>query len=123
MRKYLFIALSLAFVVMAFVAFQQGKPSPKAPIYQTIKTYSPYYLDKRFGGLQIMSKTDVTFKEKPVNIEIFHRLDYLEQTWGKNHLKLINNQLTVLDDNQSIVTTLSVSTQEDLDFLHHFYGI
>lgn len=123
MKKYLFIALGLSFILMAFVAFQQGKPTSKAPIYKEIAHYSPYYIDKRFGGLQIMSKADEEFKEKPVNVEVFHRLDYLEKTWGKSHLKLIDQQLTIIDDNGTLLGTISVSSSEDLHFLHTFYGI
>ncbi len=123
MQKYLFMAISLALLLMAVMAFQKGKPSSKAPIYQEVKKYSPYYLDKRFGGLQIMSKKDEDFKEKPDNIELFQRLDFLEKAWGKNHLKIENNQLTVFDDNGTSITTLPITTQEDSNFLHSFYGI
>ena len=63
MQKYLFMAIGLALILMSVIAFQEGKPTPKAPIYQEIQKYSPYYLDKRFGGLQIMSKIDKDFKE------------------------------------------------------------
>jgi len=123
MQKYLFIALSLGLLLMAMIAFQKGKPTSKAPIYKELKEYSPYYIDKRFGGLQIMSKRDENFKEKPDNIEVFHRLDFLEKEWGKTHLKIEENQLIVLDDNGSELTKLPISTQLDSDFLHKFYGL
>ena len=85
MKNYLLIALSLGFTLILFTAFQEAKPTSKdAPIYKEIKNYSPYYVDKRFGGLQIMSKTDEDFKEKPTNMEVFHRLDALEKAWGKD---------------------------------------
>jgi len=123
MQKYLFIALGVAFIFMTFTAFQEGKPSIKAPIYKEVQKYSPYYIDKRFGGLQIMSKEDKEFKETPVNIEVFRRLDYLEKAWGKNHLKIENNQLKILDDNGTILNTLPIVSQKDNKFLHTFYGI
>jgi len=123
MQKYLFMALSVGLLLMTFMAFQQGKPTSKAPIYKEIKLYSPYYIDKRFGGLQIMSKTDTNFKEKPDNIDVFHRLDYLEKTWGKKHLKIVENQLTVLDDNGTSIATLPIVSQENNNFIHTFYGI
>jgi hypothetical protein len=123
MQKYLFLALTLGLTLMVFIAFEQGKPSTKAPIYTEIKHYSPYYIDKRFGGLQIMSKEDKEFKEKPVNIEVFRRLDYLEKTWGQTHLKIENNQLNVLDNNGSIINSLPIKTKTDSNFLHTFYGI
>jgi len=123
MQKYLFMAIGLALIIMSIIAFQQGKPTTKSPIYKEIKEYSPYYIDKRFGGLQIMSKHDEEFKEKPKNIEVFHRLDYLEKSWGKNHLKIENNQLTIMDDNGTTIATLAIESQEDSNFLHTFYGI
>jgi hypothetical protein len=123
MQKYLFMAIGLGLIFMSIIAFQQGKPTQKAPIYKEVKKYSPYYIDKRFGGLQIMSKSDKEFKEKPKNIELFRRLDYLEKDWGKNHLKVVENQLTILDDNGTIITSVSVTNQEDINFLHTFYGL
>jgi len=123
MQKYLFIALGIGFMMMAFIAFEKGKPSTKAPIYKEIKKYSPYYIDKRFGGLQIMNKNNAKFKETPVNVEVFRRLDYLEKAWGQTHLKIENNQLTVLDDNETDIATLPIQTEKDNNFLHSFYGI
>ena len=123
MQKYLFIALGVGFLLMAFIAFEQGRPTPKSPIYKEVRKYSPYYIDKRFGGLQIMSKEDKEFKEKPVNVEVFRRLDYLEKAWGQTHLKIENNQLAVLDNNGTIITTLPLTTEQDTNFLHTFYGI
>lgn len=123
MKKYLFMALGLGLILMSFIAFQQGKPSPKATIYKELKKYSPYYIEKRFGGLQIMNKNNEKFKEKPANVELFRRLDYLEQSWGKEHLKIVDNQLAVLDDNGSIITTVPILSQEENNFLNSFYGI
>jgi len=123
MQKYLFMAISLALLLMAVMAFQQAKPTPKAPIYKEVKKYSPYYLDKRFGGLQIMNKEDEKFKEKPDNIEVFHRLDYLEKTWGQTHLKIEHNQLTILDNNGTNLAIIPIANQQDSNFIHSFYGI
>ncbi len=124
MKKYLLIALSLGFAVVAFTAFQKAKPVAKnAPIYQEIKNYSPYYIDKRFGGLQIMSKVDEAFKEKPTNMEVFHRLDALEKAWGKEHLKVVNSELVIIDKGGKELAKLPITTQEDSNFLHNFYGI
>jgi len=123
MKNYLFVALTLGLSLLAFMAFQQAKPTPKAPIYQEIKPYSPYYIDKRFGGLRIMNKADAEFEEKPSNMEVFHRLEFLEKAWGKKHLNITNNQLTIMDDNGTILTTLPIRSVEDGNFIHTFYGI
>ena len=123
MKKYLFFALLAGFTFVTIVAYQEAKPIAKAPIYQKIKEYSPYYIDKRFGGLQIMSKVDKEFKEKPNNMEVFHRLEFLEQEWGKTHLKVVENQVVVLDDNKTELIKLPILTPEDSKFMHSFFGI
>jgi hypothetical protein len=124
MKKALFIALSAAFLVFGLSAYIQSRPTPKNQrIYHALKAYSPYYLEKRFGGLQIRSKTDPAFKEKPDNMELFHRLDALEKAWGKSHLRLEGSDLIVRDDNGTVVGTIAVRTPEEADFIHTFYGI
>jgi hypothetical protein len=123
MKKYLFPSLAIALTFMAIMAFQQAKPTPKAPIYKEVQKYSPYYIDKRFGGLQLMSKTDESFKEKPTNMEVFHRLEYLEKEWAKNHLKIRNKKVLITDNNGTEMATISISTEEDAQFIHSFYGI
>lgn len=88
-RPYLPFALFLAFLSAALIAFFQSRPAPKNErVYQALKPYTPYYLDKRFGGLTIRSKTDESFKEKPTNMTLFKEFEHLERTWGKSHLKL-----------------------------------
>lgn len=123
MQKYLFMAIGLGLILMSIMAFQEGKPSPKAPIYKEVKQYSPYYLEKRFGGLQIRNKENEKFKEKPVNVELFRRLEYLEKTWGQTHLKIKETQLTVLDNNGTNVATIAINNEQDAQFLHSYYGI
>ena len=123
MKNYLFIALTIGLTLLAFNAFQSAKPSPKTAIYQAIKPYSPYYIEKRFGGLQIRSKSDENFKEKPDNMEFFHRLEFLEKEWGKTHLKIQDNTLLILDQNGSTQATLPIPSPKDQQFLHQYYGI
>ena len=123
MKNYLFIALTLGLTFFAFMAFQKAKPSTKAPIYKEIQKYSPYYLDKRFGGLQIMSREDEEFKEKPLNMEIFHRFESLEKEWGKTHLAIKTNQVLIFDNNHNEIKRIPLNTSENTQFIHHFYGI
>lgn len=123
-RKYIPILVLLAFILLGISAFLQSKPSDKNQrVYTTVKQYSPYYVDKRFGGIQIMSKEDADFKEKPTNKTLFKRLDQLEKAWGQKHLKLENNILIILDNNGSQLSKLPLNTQEEINFTHHFYGI
>jgi len=123
MKNYLFIALTLGLTFFAFMAFQEAKPTTKAPIYTEIQKYSPYYLDKRFGGLQIMSREDKEFTEKPTNMELFHRLEFLEKAWAKKHLKIADTKIIVSDNNGTEITKINISTEEDAQFMHSFYGI
>ena len=51
LNKYLLPALFLGFLIFGLAAFMESKPSHKnARIYKAVQQYSPYYLDKRFGG-------------------------------------------------------------------------
>jgi hypothetical protein len=124
MKNYVFWALGLAFIVFGFSAYFESVPEPKNDrVYTEIKKFSPYYLDKRFGGLRILSKEDEEFKEKPTNMEVFHRLDKLEKDWGKAHLKLQSNNLIVLDNNGSIEANITLQNDKEIAFIHKFYGV
>ena len=123
-KKYLPIALFLGFLIFGLDALLQSKPSQKNErVYKTVQKYSPYYLDKRFGGLQIMSKDDPEFKEKPNNMTLFKEFERLEREWGQKHLKIENNQLIIIDNNGSQFITLPLQDQKEFDFIHHYYGI
>ena len=83
-RKFLPVAIILGFFLFGLDAFFQSRPSEKNErVYKTVQTYSPYYLDRRFGGLQIMSKEDAEFKEKPTNATLFKEFSRLEKEWGQ----------------------------------------
>jgi len=84
LRKYLPFALLLGFLVFGLNTFFQSRPSHKnARVYKTVQRYSPYYLDKRFGGLEILNKEDPEFKEKPNNMTLFKVFERLEKS-GEN---------------------------------------
>ena len=124
MKKYLPIALLIGFILFGLSAFLQSKPSSKNKrVYKTVQQYSPYYLDKRFGGLIILNKEDKEFKEKPNNMTLFKEFERLEKEWGKTHLKIQDNTLIVLDNNKKQQASLLLNTKEEIAFAHHFYGI
>ena len=124
MKKILFIALAVGFLLFGVSAYLQSKPSAKnSRIYNVVKKYSPYYLDKRFGGLEILNREDKEFKEKPTNMKVFHRLEELEKKWAKEHLKLENNTLVIQDNNRSVLESVSLDNQDEIDFVHIFYGL
>ena len=124
LKTYFPLVLMLAFFGLGISAFMQSKPSHKNErVYTTVKKYSPYYTDQRIGGIQIMSKEDAEFKEKPDNTDLFKRLDELEREWAKTHLKFENNVLIILDNNGTQQATLPLNTHEEINFTHTFYGI
>ena len=124
LKKYLPIALVLGFFVFGLDAFFQSRPDAKNErVYKTVQQYSPYYLDKRFGGLQIMSKEDPDLKVKPTNMTLFNEFSRLEKEWAKTHLKLDNSNLIILDNNSTQISSLPLHTIEELDFVHEYYGI
>lgn len=124
MKKFLPVAIILGFFLFGLDAFFQSRPSEKNErVYKTIQTYSPYYLDKRFGGLQIMNKENPEFKEKPTNATLFKEFSRLEKEWAKTHLKIDQNTLIILDNNGTQVSSLLLQNIEELDFVHSYYGI
>jgi len=124
MKKILFFALSAAFLVFALSAYMQSRPAAKNKrVYQALKAYSPYYLEKRFGGLQIRSRTDKDFKEKPDNAQVFHRLEALEKSWGKKHLNLQGSQLIIHDLNGTQLGVIELKTPDEKAFVHTYYGL
>jgi len=124
LRKYLPLAFFLAFLTLAISAFLEGKPAPKNErVYKNVQKFSPYYLEKRFGGLQIKNKEDKEFKEKPTNSTLFKEFERLEKKWGNSHLKLENNALIILDNNGTELSKLPLQTEEELTFIHQYYGI
>ncbi len=122
--KFLIWGLAIGFLLLGTNAYLNSKPEAKNQrIYQEIKKYSPYYLDKRVTGLDIKSKEDQDFKESPDSMQIFHQLDKLEKKWGEKHLKLDGDTLVILDNNGSKRATIKVQNRDEMDFIHHFYGI
>ena len=123
MRNLLIPALALAFALVGFVAYQNALPQEKNQrIYSELKPYIPYKLEKRFGGLSIVSTlSDV--KEKPPASEVMKRLDQLEQMWGKEHLELKGNDLIVYDDNRKVLKTIKLQTQDEKIFVKSFFGL
>jgi len=124
LRKYLPLALLLGFLVYGLDAFFQSRPSHKnARVYKTEQKYSPYYLDKRFGGLEILNREDPEFKEKPNNMTLFKEFERLEKLWAKTHLKLSQNNLIISDNNGTQLNTLKLQSPEELLFIQNYYEI
>ncbi len=123
-KNLLFIAFAMVFLLISFNVYINSAPSHKEErIYKEIKKYSPYYFEKRFGGLEILSKEDKEFKIKPSNMEVFHKMDELQKTWGKKHLKVEGKNLIIYDSSDKIVKKIPILTEQEMTFLHNFFGV
>ncbi|ADN08876.1 hypothetical protein [Sulfurimonas autotrophica] len=122
-KKGLFLGLLFAFFAIGFIAIQKATPDAKPHrIYKEIKVYSPYKFEKTIGGLAIIDSRTGT-KEKPDAADSLYRMDELDQQWGKNHLKIVENDVVVLGDNNQTVSKIFIQTQKERDWLKKFFGI
>lgn len=122
-KKGLFIGAIFAFFIMGFVVMKQAMPNAKEDrIYNAIKIYSPYKLEKRIGGLTIVN-TQTGEKEKPNNSDVMLRFDELNKNWGHSHLKLEDNHVIVMGDNNQSIVKIFIETDKEKEFLKRFYEI
>lgn len=123
-KKNLVFGFIAIFLFISIGALMTSKPVEKNErVYTMVKEYSPYYIDKRFGGLTIRSKLDKEFKKKPDNTEFFRLLESLEHGWGVKHLSLKGNTLSITDSNNTVVKTLELNGQDELSFVKSYYGV
>lgn len=123
LKTALFFAVGILFFALGFMALQDGMPEPKETrIYEQIRAYSPYKLEKRVGGFTIVNKINGE-KEKPSNAEVFHRLDELEQMWGRKSLTMQNDSVLIKDANASLVATIKCQNTKEKEFVKNFFGI
>lgn len=122
-KKALIFGFLAAFLVLGTLSMKRAMPEAKEKrIYDAIVIYSPYTMEKRIGGLTIIDKRDGA-KEKPSAADVMHRMDELQKNWGKNHLRVENNQVIVLGENNQSVAKIFIETQKERNFLKNFYGI
>ncbi len=115
------IGLTILFFVLGFKALQDAQPQHhNKRVYKELKAYIPYYLEKRVGGFSIMMKGS-SEKEKPPIDQVFSRLDQLEKGWGKDALKIVNNNLIVMDKNGTQIGKIILKTQEEKQWVKTFF--
>ena len=122
-NKFLPFALGLAFLTLAFLAFIKGQPEDRNHrVYQELKAYIPYNIEKRVGGLRIRnSKTDE--KIEPNNSEVYSVLDGLEKDWGEKYLRLNGDTLIVVDDENKTLRSITLKTASEKSYIHNFFGL
>ncbi len=124
LSKFLPFTLFLAFFLIGFATFINSKPSHKNErVYKIVRKYSPYYIEKTFGGLIIKKKGDDKFKKEPDNANFFKEFEALEKKWGEGHLKLEGNSLNILDDSGKIVKKVELKNKDEINFVHKYYGV
>ena len=122
-KRVLIFAVLSAFLVMGIVSMKRAMPEPKVErIYKAIKAYSPYQLEKRIGGLIIRDSRDEEFKEKPSSAEVLHRMDELDKAWFKDHLRVVNNDIIITQEDNTTVK-IFIETPEERAFIQSFFGI
>jgi hypothetical protein len=122
-KKGVLAGIIFAAIVMGVLAMQRALPEKKSErIYKEIAKYSPYYMEKTIGGLSIIDKRD-NRKEKPSAADVMHRMDELQATWGKEHLRVENSDLIILGENNQTIVKIFIKDQQEREFLQHFYGI
>jgi len=123
LSKYIPIALFLGFLFVGLVTFFASKPTPKnMRIYNIVKEYSPYYIEKTLGGLRIRKKGDKEFKEEPTNAAFFKRYEFLEKEWGKKHLKLRDKTLYIIKDGKN-AKSIELKDDNEINFVKNYYGV
>ncbi len=123
MNKPLLIAFSIAFFLLTFLLFVKGQPEFREKrIYHLLKPHIPYTIEKKMSGLYIKDQRSGE-KIEPNNAEVYNVLDNLEKDWGKSHLRLHNDKLTVLDDNNKTVETILLQNEKERGYIHHFFGL
>lgn len=122
-KKVLIFVFFTAFLILGIVSMQRAMPPAKeARIYKALHVYSPYEMEKRIGGLEILDKRDKT-KEKPSSQEVLFRFDEVEGQWGKEHFKIEGNEISISDEKNQTVGKVLIQTEKERAFVKRFYGI
>ncbi|MDQ1268024.1 MAG: hypothetical protein QG560_667 [Campylobacterota bacterium] len=122
-KKALIFGFFTAFLILGMVSMKRAMPEAKEErIYAAIKVYSPYIVEKKVGGLTIIDKRNGE-KESPSSKEFFHRVDELDKAWGKEHLRVENNEVLVMGENNQSVARIFIETEKEREFVKKFFGI
>jgi hypothetical protein len=121
MSNWFIGGLVIIFFVLSFQKFKDAQPEPRSErIYDEIRKFSPYYLEKRIGGFRIMMKGS-SEKEQPPIDQVWTRLDQLDKGWGFDHISIINNDVIIKDNNDKEITKIKLQTKEEKQWVEKFY--
>jgi len=121
--KYLGIALGLGFFFIALVVFINAQPQNRdRVVYNQLKPYIPYKIEKKMSGLFIRN-TITKEKIEPSNAEVYNVLDNLEKDWGEKHLRRNGNTLIVVDDQNKTLKTIPLNSASAQNYVHNFFGL
>ena len=122
-KNGILIGVVFASLILGMISLKRAMPEAKEDrIFNEIKVYSPYRLEKRIGGLTIVDKRTGE-KEKPSSEEVLHRIDELDKKWGKRYLRVENNDLIVMGENNQTMVKIFIETKQEREFLKRFFGI
>ena len=112
--------LVVVFSFLSIMALVVNMPEKKDPaVMAKLKPYIPYEITKTIGGLDILDKrTDE--KLKIDNAKVFIAMDSFTKKWGKNHLRVENDTLVILDDANRTVDTMPLTPSQRV-FVHQFF--
>jgi len=120
-KRALLFGFFTAFIILGVLSLKRAMPDTKEErVYNAIKVYSPYVMEKRIGGLTIVDKR-TGIKEKPSSAEVFHRMDELEKEWGNSHVLIEGNDAIILGENNQTVVRIFLETQKEKEFVQDFY--
>jgi len=118
-----FLILFILFLIGGTFLINKNLPKEKNErVYSLLQKYIPYELEKRIGGFSIVHK-NTGVREQPLSPQVMKRFSFLEQQWGKTHLRLERNILIILNNQDKIIQTLELKNKKEEDWIRNFFQI
>lgn len=122
-KNILLFALALLFFGFGIISMKNAMPSKKEErIYNQISKFLPYEIEKRVGGFTIIFK-DTNEKVKPSNEEFFKKIESMDRHWAKTHLKVVANDVIILDDKKQQIQKIALQTSDEKVFVLTYFGL
>ena len=113
-------ALMAVFAFLSVSALIVNMPEKKDPaVLARIKPYFPYEMTKTVGGLDLLDKRTGE-RLKLDNAKVFLAYDHYLQKWGRTHLRLEGDTLSILDDSGREVDRMKLNPAQ-LSFVRKFF--